>query len=125
MDNNMNEYNQNQNNQNQDFKPNQSYQYDPNGVSQQPKGDNMALASMVCGILSIVMCCCMGIFSIILGVAAMILFKKSKDMDGGVASSMALVGMICGIIGCVTGVFSIAYWILFFMGIVSSAAMSI
>ena len=117
---NQNPYSPNSCGENPDFRPNQSYEYDPNGIKEQPKGENLALASMICGILSIVLCCCFGIFSVILGVVAIVLYKKSKDMDGGIASTTAMAGLVCGGIGCIVGVFSIAYWILMLFGIVAS-----
>lgn len=122
---NQTENNQEQNREESVFKPNQSYEYDPAGIVEESKGDNMALASMVCGILSILLCCCMGIFSLILGIVAIVLYKKSKDKDGGNPSTTAAAGLICGIIGSVIGVFSIAYWVLMFLGIVSSAMVTV
>lgn len=75
------------------------------------KKNNMATASMVVGILSIVLsCCCFMGFG--LGALAVIFARLSKveeRMEG-----KATTGMITGIIGIVLGVVSIFVWIALF-----------
>lgn len=72
------------------------------------KKNNMATASMVVGILSIVLaCCCFLGFG--LGALAIILARLSKvdyQMEG-----RATAGMITGIIGIVLGVLSMVLWV--------------
>ena len=42
---------------------------------------------------------------------ALILYFKSKKMDGGIANGMAKAGMVCGIISLILGVIFVAYFI--------------
>ena len=60
----------------------------------QPTGKGLAIASMVCGILSIVLCCFTYV-SVILSVVAIVLgiVSKKKTTEG---SGMALAGIITG-----------------------------
>ena len=67
--------------------------------------NGLAIGSLVCGIVSLVCCCCSGWFSLILGGVAIllaILSKKGQKMSG-----MALGGLICGIIGAAFGVIAV------------------
>lgn len=89
---------------------NQPYQsesyYNYQAPIQEPVVDNsskaMAIASLVCGILSIVLMCC-SYFGLICGIVAIVLavvYKSKtvyKKFDG-----MSLAGLICGIIGTLT-----------------------
>lgn len=98
----------NQNNQTNNYYENPNNYQAPNN-SQQPqrpapkKKNAFSIASLVCGIISIVVCCC-GFLSLPMG-ALSILFallarRKGKSMDGmcitGIVTSV--VGMICGIV---------------------------
>ena len=60
-------------------------------------GKGFAIASMVCGIASIVFCC-FGYFGLILGIAGVVLgiISKKKTTEG---SGMALAGIITGAVG--------------------------
>ncbi len=112
--------------QSQDTYQSQStYQSQPTGYyasseSIQVQGGNVGLsvASMVCGILSI-LCCCFTFFGFVLAVAAIVLgiicLKNNYEGKG-----MAIAGIICGgisvfllilfaIIGGVTGIFAEAF----------------
>ena len=61
------------------------------------KTDGLSIGALVCGILSLICCCC-GWLSIALGVGAVIFAVMSKKGSPKM-SGMALGGMICGIIG--------------------------
>ncbi len=81
-----------------------------------------SIASLVLGILSLPMCFCYGIFSILLGIPAIVLgIMAKKDVAagrvGGPSGGMALAGLICGIAGVCLGLLFI---ILLIIGIVAS-----
>lgn len=71
------------------------------------KKNNMATASMVMGILSIVLscCCCMGFILGGLAVLFACLSKVSANFEGP-----ALTGLITGIIGILLGIISFVVW---------------
>ncbi|MBQ3126388.1 MAG: DUF4190 domain-containing protein, partial [Clostridia bacterium] len=68
----------------------------PPPAPDKPKANGFAIGSLICGLVSLICCCC-GWLSLALGIAAVILAVVSKK--GGKMSGMALGGMICGIIG--------------------------
>ncbi len=74
------------------------------GMNQTNGNIGFAIASMVCGILSIA-CCCLSTFSLVLGIAAVVLgiISMNGKYDG---KGMAIAGIITGSIG-------IAIWIIF------------
>lgn len=76
---------------------------------EQKKNSSMAVASMVLGILSIVLSCCcfMGVGLGALAVIFARLAKVEEKMEG-----KAVAGMVTGIIGIVLGVVSIFVWAL-------------
>lgn len=68
--------------------------------------NGMAIGSLICGILSLVCCCCgsnwvPGVIAIVLAVLS------KKDSPNGKIEGMALAGLICGIIGSAIGVISL------------------
>ena len=73
------------------------------------KNNSFNIVSMVIGILSIVLCCCIpdvGLFICpALGVIAIVLYVVSKRK--GINNGMSLAGFICGIIGLVLSVIAI------------------
>ncbi len=73
------------------------------------KKNNMALASMIVGIVSIVMCCCC-FLGAGLGSLAVILAMLSKTSD--TFENNAKIGLITGIIGLVLGMISVVVWIM-------------
>ena len=85
-----------------------------------PEGGNIgvAIASMVCGIISI-LCCCLWLFSAILSVAAVVLgiITLSKKYDG---KGMAIAGIVTGGIG-----FVLVVIFLFVVGVETFAATSL
>lgn len=80
------------NQQNMNYNPNQNYQ-EVNGL---------AIASLVCGILSI-LCCCSRIINILLGGVAIGLAIASKKQNENM-SGLAIAGIITGAIGGFFGV---------------------
>ena len=72
-------------------------------------GTGASIASMVCGILSIVFCWCYGIVSLILGIIAIVLSSKAKKDAGGYHNGMAKAGFICGIVGTILGALFLIY----------------
>lgn len=88
---------------------NQQYQNN-NNYYQQPaptqKRNNMAIASMVCGIVALVMCC-MGL-SLPLGALA-ILFAILSRRKGQTMNSMSIAGIVTGIIGLLLGIVIMLY----------------
>ena len=82
---------------------NQGYQ---NYVPEPDEGPGFAIAGMVCGILSMVLCCCQyyvsGILAIIGLVFSIIVLKNGKPGKG-----MAIAGVVCSVIGIVIALFLI------------------
>ena len=74
-------------------------------------GQGVSIASMVCGILSIVFCWCYGIVGIILGIVALVMYSGAKNQTGGNPNGMAKAGFICGIIGSILSVIYLIYFI--------------
>lgn len=72
------------------------------------KKNNMAMASMILGILSIVLSCCC-FMGFMLGAMA-ILFARLSKVDFRMEGK-ATAGMVTGIIGMVLGVVSMILWI--------------
>lgn len=68
-------------------------------------GKGLAIASMVCGIASLVLCC-FTYFALILSIAAIVLgiISKKKTTEG---SGMALAGIITGAVGLLVALFFI------------------
>lgn len=74
--------------------------------------NGVSIASMVCGICSIVFCWCYGIVGIVSGIVAIALYIKAKKDASGVANGMAKAGFICGIIGTALSVIFLIYFII-------------
>ncbi|MBQ4523180.1 MAG: DUF4190 domain-containing protein [Lachnospiraceae bacterium] len=96
----------------------QNYQYQEQNpsVQQSSKGaDGLAVASLVCGIISVVMICCCTYLGVILGIIAVVMGVLSKDEYGN-KSTMAKVGIVLGILGAVL---SLLWIVLTFAGFIS------
>ena len=79
-----------------------------------PRTDGLAIASLVIGIVSIV--CAGGCLGVILGPTAAIMgfiSRQRVSTSGGMVSggTMALVGLILGIVGFVLSVGAVFFWI--------------
>lgn len=120
--NNDNYYDNNYSNNNYNNMPNYNYTSPqdnsnfqvPFSESSMP-GYGLSIGSLVCGICSIVFCCCYGIVGVILGIIAIILSGKSTRLNSGYSSSMAKAGKICGIIGLILGALYFIYVIIAFV----------
>jgi hypothetical protein len=67
-------------------------------------GYGFAIASLACGVLGLICCCCGpigSILAIVFGFVAKSQMKRSGDMDG---SGMATAGIILGIVGIIFGI---------------------
>lgn len=73
-----------------------------NGLQRQPS-NGLAIASMVLGIISIVLGLCYGV-GIIFGIVSIILGIMSKKASDGKLSGMALAGIICSVIGIIISI---------------------
>lgn len=85
------------------------FQQGPNQYTQAPQegyyvpeepNPGMSVAGMVCGILSLVLCCCSPYVSLILAVVGLALsaYAMSKDKPG---KGMAIAGLVCALIGLI------------------------
>ena len=68
----------------------------------EPKESGKAKASMICGIVSVVLCaigciCCIGYAGVPVAIIAIVLAIMSKSETDGVLSKPAKIGLICGI----------------------------
>lgn len=97
-------------NYNQSYQPYQENIYAQPGESKSANGK--AVASLVCGIFSLLLCCCYGVPAIILGVIAIILAVFAKKDNMGQFPGMAIAGLILGIIGIVMGVIYLLVFVL-------------
>lgn len=70
--------------------------------------NGMAIASLICGIVGILSCCCCGI-GFILGIVGLILAIVSKGKNGGKMSGLAIAGLICSIVAILSGVGGLFY----------------
>lgn len=70
-------------------------------MEQNNAGNGYAIASMVCGIVGILIGCCCAMIGILLGGIGVALALYSKKLNGGVMVTFAKVGLILGIISAV------------------------
>ena len=80
----------------------------PNGevINGEPKESGKAKASMICGIIGLILCaigciCCIGYAGVPLAIIAIVLAMMSKSETDGELSGAAKAGLVCGIIGLV------------------------
>lgn len=75
------------------------YQTQPTNTQ---NGQGFGIASMVLGIVSLVLCCCVPIISIICSIISIIFGVKVKGYSGDRAvSGMATAGIVCSIISLI------------------------
>ncbi len=82
-----------------------------NDMPNQNKGNGMAIASLVLGILGIVTCCCSPWLELVLGILAVVFGIKGRQHEEG--NSMATAGLVLGIITLVLAVANGAISIIF------------
>lgn len=106
-----------QNNQNNSTGQYSNYQDNTNMTFQQPpvtpdndgKANGLQIASLVLGIISILLCCCYGAPSVIMGIIGLVCgIKGNKENKNGVGTA----GIVCSIIGLIFGVISLIYYII-------------
>ena len=80
-----------------------------NSEPEKPSSTGFNIASLVLGILSLIMCCCASDFlffvPIILGILAIVFYALAKKKGG--ANGMAIAGLVCGIIGVAMSLLSL------------------
>lgn len=83
-------------------------------VTPAPKKANvLAIISLVCGILSIVLSCCCGWATLLFGPASVILGAVSPKNENGKKNGMAIAGIILGIVSVVLFIGSLLLSLLF------------
>lgn len=102
------EYQNNTNNNEFNGSYKDDYNYSNNYNNNSPDFRGYAIGSMVCGILSIVLCCCYGVVGIILAIVSLILAFIAKKYNNGNFPGQALAGLICSIIGLVLSICMLA-----------------
>lgn len=65
-------------------------------AQEEKASEGLAIASLICGILSLVCCCC-NLLGLALGIAAIVCAVLAQRRG---SSGMAIAGLVCGIIGC-------------------------
>lgn len=89
----------------------QTYAYGSAPVNMPTKTSGMAIASMVLGVLSILLCCVLPVVPVIMAIMAIIFFVARDKNKAG--NGMAIAGLVCGIITCgyyiVAIIYAIAY----------------
>lgn len=73
-----------------------------NAAPTEKKTDVLAIISLVCGILAIILSCCSAYIGLVPGIAGIVLAIISKKQNG--KSGIATAGLICSIIGIVIAI---------------------
>lgn len=84
----------------------------PNNNTPNPS-NGFAIASLVLGIVSIPLACCYG-FGIITAIIGIIMGIVSKKHNGRKMPGMAVAGIICSVLGIITSIFAIIYYVIIF-----------
>lgn len=101
----------------QDNTANVVYQETASAPETSNKASGIQVASLVLGILSICLCCCYGLPSLIMGIIGLVCgIKGNKESKNGVGTA----GIICSVIGIIFGFFSLIYYIFIFVGLFSN-----
>lgn len=92
----------------------------PAYVPSQPANPNngMAIGSLVCGIVGILLCCCCGVGAIV-GAVGIVLAVLSRKQNDGKFSGLAMAGLICSIVAVVFGAGYLIYSMVFSSDIMS------
>lgn len=93
--------------------PSQYYQPYQESIYAQPGEsgpmEGKAVASLICGVFSLLTCCCYGIPSLIFGIIAIVLAVLSRKDNMGQMPGLAIAGMIMGVLGVISGIGYIAF----------------
>lgn len=87
----------------------------PYGYIPQPQANpnnGFAIASLICGIAGILLCCCYGAGAVV-GIVGIVLAVMSKKQNAEKMSGMAIAGLVCGIIGVIFSAIWIIYYIFY------------
>jgi hypothetical protein len=101
-------------------------QYAPAGTPGYVRDDDLgpakgkSIASMVLGILSLVLSC-LGVGFILAIIGLILGIKAEKETPVGVKNPMATAGKICSIIGLVPSILSIIYWVIIIIGLAAAS----
>ena len=90
---------------------NQGYSSAP----EQKSSNTKAVISLILGIAGLVLCCCLGAPSVILGVIGVILAILSKNDNQGQMDGMAITGLVLSILAFVIGLASLCFYIYCFV----------
>lgn len=101
----------------QGYVPQGYYQpgYDYSSVTEPKKSNTKSVISLVLGIVGLVLCCCMGAPSVVLGILGVVLAVLSRNDNGGKFDGMAIGGLIVSIIAFIFGLISLCYFLYFFI----------
>lgn len=119
MDNNNYGYNNNYGNYGNNF--NNDYN-NSNKAPEQGKGKS--IASMACGIASIVFSFCYGIPGIILAIVSLCLQGSYKSMNNNTHNGFSKAGFICGLIGLILSILMTIIYTIIIVGAVNIASNS-
>ena len=121
---NNNEFNNKSDNNEFSYQGPQYTEFDNNYNEYNAKpSSGLAIASMVLGICSLIFCFCYGFVGAILGIIGISLASASKKQNGRF-SGMALTGLICSIVGTITGLAYFCY-VLYCIFIIRTIAYSL
>ena len=91
------------------YQDNTAYQPLPATPDNGGKASGTQIASLVMGIISIVLCCCYGAPSVIMGIIGLVCgIKGNKENKNGIGTA----GIVCSIIGLLLGLISLIYYII-------------
>ena len=90
---------------------NQGYSSAP----EQKSSNTKAVISLILGIAGLVLCCCLGAPSVILGIIGVILAILSKNDNQGQMDGMAIAGLVLSILAFVVGLASLCFYIYCFV----------
>lgn len=92
-----------------------NYNQGYSSVPEQKSSNTKAVISLILGIAGLVLCCCLGAPSVILGVIGVILAILSKNDNQGQMDGMAIAGLILSIIAFIVGLSSLCFYIYCFI----------
>ena len=92
-----------------------NYNQGYSSVPEQKSSNTKAVISLILGIAGLVLCCCLGAPSVILGMIGVILAILSKNDNQGQMDGMAIAGLILSIIAFIVGLSSLCFYIYCFI----------
>ena len=92
-----------------------NYNQGYSSVPEQKSSNTKAVISLILGIAGLVLCCCLGAPSVILGMIGVILAILSKNDNQGQMDGMAITGLVLSILAFVIGLASLCFYIYCFV----------